>query len=606
MNNMQRRSYRLLLHLHPPSFRNRFAEEMLLDYQDLLRDTGALQLTADLIQSLAKQWIETLLSGLCSRPAEARPAFLTGNCALEFHPPMSPLEVARGFALSVLLFTTFWSLEDPTAHPGDLLRLLASASNLSGEQSPAHHTSGPKELEIRDVTIVDTERGSLLSHRTVLIEDGTVTSVSTSESLHTKPGVDVLDGHSRFLIPGLWDMHTHITHTDVDFPLYIANGVLGIRSMGGVQDQVFAWQKQLKDGALFGPMAFVSGPILDGPKGPVHPAEYGVRIANAEEGRAEVDNLRAQGADFVKVYDGLSRDSYFAIAAEANRIKLPFAGHVPGRVTILEAVHAGQRSIEHGIEQRGESSAEQDLIDRRGTQDFMAEAIKTGNFSLIPEGIARDGDIWLKHFSQARADLLYRTLAKSETYLCPTLVTQHWVAYGDELSGKPDVRTRFIDPGTLVYWQPSMNMLTKYRTPAYIAWVKVRYAKYLQQVPRQEALGVQLLAGTDLTVPFTYPGSSVHDEVRLMASTGMTNLQALQTATTHPVDFFGLQKTLGSIAVGKRAEFVLLDGNPLADLSNLDRIEAVITHGKILRRPELDSMTDKAAKAVQNKAQHSK
>jgi cytosine/adenosine deaminase-related metal-dependent hydrolase len=113
--------------------------------------------------------------------------------------------------------------------------------------------------------IVDVEHGALLSHRTVLIEDGTVTSVVSSSGAAAKPGADILEGAGKFLMPGLWDMHTHITHTDVDFPLYIANGVLGIRNMGGVQDQVFAWQKQLKDGELFGPLAFVSGPILDGP-----------------------------------------------------------------------------------------------------------------------------------------------------------------------------------------------------------------------------------------------------------------------------------------------------------------------------------------------------
>jgi len=132
----------------------------------------------------------------------------------------------------------------------------------------------------------------------------------------------------------------------------------------------------------------------------------------------------------------------------------------------------------------------------------------------------------------------------------------------------------------------------------------VRYAKALQQIPKQQALGVQLLAGTDLTVPYIYPGSSVHDEIRLMASAGLTNLQALQTATTHPVQFFGLQKSLGSVEAGKRAEFVLLDGNPLADLDNLDHIQAVITHGRVLRKAELEALTLRAANAVLSRTQH--
>jgi hypothetical protein len=230
----------------------------------------------------------------------------------------------------------------------------------------------------------------------------------------------------------------------------------------------------------------------------------------------------------------------------------------------------------------------------------MAEAMKSGNFTLIPEGIARNGNLWLKNFSQERADALYRTLAQTRTYLCPTLGVQRWIAYGDDLASKPDDRQRYIDPKTLVYWQPSMNLLTKYRTPAYIEWVKVRYAKHLQQISKQQEHGVQLLAGTDLTVPYTYPGSSVHDEIRLFVSAGLTPLQALQTATTHPVEFFGLQNRLGSVTAGKRAEVVLLEGDPLLDLNNLDRIEAVITHGKVLRRPELEALAEGAANVAQS------
>jgi imidazolonepropionase-like amidohydrolase len=486
-----------------------------------------------------------------------------------------------------------------TLHRRALLILLLSAAWTVARAEQLSH----RELEVHDVTIVDVAHGKLIPHRTVFIEDGMVVAVHAPGGEHPHADADVVEGKDKFLIPGLWDMHTHITHTDVDFPLFIANGVLGIRNMGGVQDEVFAWQKQLKDGSLFGPMAFVSGPILDGPDGPVQPKSYGVRIANAAEGRAEVDTLKARGADFIKPYDGLSRESYFAIAAEGKRVGLPVEGHVPDQVSILEAVHAGQRTIEHGIESRGESTAEQQLMDKKQTDNFMQEAMKTGNFSLIPEGIARQGHIWLANFSQERADALYRTLAQSGTYLCPTLVTGRWMAHGDELASKPDTRQRFIDPKTLVYWQPSMNMLTKYRTPAYIEWVKVKYAKLLEQIPKQQALGVQLLAGTDLTVPYIYPGSSLHEEIRLLASAGLTNLQALQAATTHPVNFFGLQKTLGSVEAGKRAEFVLLDGDPLADLNNIDRIDAVITHGKILRKKDLDAMTEAAAQAVKSRAE---
>jgi len=186
------------------------------------------------------------------------------------------------------------------------------------------------------------------------------------------------------------------------------------------------------------------------------------------------------------------------------------------------------------------------------------------------------------------------------------LTAEQWVSFADEVAAKPDARQRFIDPRTLVYWQPSTNLITKYRTPVYTEWVKIRYTTLLAQMPRQQALGVQFLAGTDLTVPYTYPGSSVHEEVRLLASSGLTNLQALQAATTHPVEFFRLQDKLGSVQAGKQAEFVLLDGNPLKNLDYLDHIHAVITHGRILRKQALDSMTQDAADAVRKRTLSSK
>jgi hypothetical protein len=225
--------------------------------------------------------------------------------------------------------------------------------------------------------------------------------------------------------------------------------------------------------------------------------------------------------------------------------------------------------------------------------------MRTKNFSLIPDGIARKGNLLLDSFRQTRADALYASLVKHGTYLCPTLNVQRWVAYGDDLAKADDPRRRYIRPETLVYWQPSMNMLTKYRTAAYLEYTKRNYAAHLQQIRKEQAAGVQLLTGTDLTIPYTYPGFTVHDEMKLFVSAGLTPLQALQTATTHPVKYFGLQKTMGSIAEGKLAELVLLDGNPLTDIENTDHIAAVITHGKLLRRTVLDAMMLQAEEAAQ-------
>ncbi len=590
----------LIVRLHPKTFRHRFGGEMFLDYCELFPKVGTVRLLADGLRSVATQWFQVLAEESVRLTAvPASPQFLTDQPALCFTRSLTPYELAKGCMLSILLFSAFWYAETPVRDNFGIavLRSVRAFSSASPDTvtDATHH-----RIVVTDVSILHLEDGSVSTHKDVLVDDGVITSITNAKKGKAWAGAQIVDGSGKWLMPGMWDMHTHIKHPEVDFPVYVANGVLGIRSMGGEQEKVFAWDAKLKDGSLLGPLAFVSDPILDGPGGPVEPKRYGVFIANPAEARVEVDTLQNRGADFVKVYDALSRESYFAIADESKKIGLPFAGHVPNEITILEAVHAGQRSIEHGIAHRGESTAEDELIARHKTDDYFAEAMRTKNFTLIPEGIAREGQIWRQHFSQQRADNLYRELARNGTYLCPTLVTERWGAYGEEMAKQSDARQQYIDPGTLPYWQPSANMLTKYATPAYKEWFKTKYMMLLQQIPRQQALGVQLLAGTDLTIPFIYPGSSVHDEIRLFAEAGLTPLQALQTATIRPVAFFHLERSLGSVEVGKRAELVLLDGNPLQNLGSLDHISAVLTHKAVFQKPELDRMTAKSAALAQS------
>ena len=188
-------------------------------------------------------------------------------------------------------------------------------------------------------------------------------------------------------------------------------------NIGGVAKDVFKWRDEVRAGTTLGPWTIACGPILDGPR-PATP-EYSVPINTPEEGRAAVRAQKTGGAEFLKIYDGLSRESYVAIAEEVKKLNLPFAGHVPVRVTILDATNAGQRSIEHGIELRGTSTAEDEVIRDIETTDVMAEAIRTKNFALIPESLARRGDLLLDNYSASRAQQLYRALVKNGTYLTP-------------------------------------------------------------------------------------------------------------------------------------------------------------------------------------------
>src|SRR5208337_5589882 len=183
---------------------------------------------------------------------------------------------------------------------------------------------------------------------------------------------------------------------------------------------------------------------------------------------------------------------------------------------------AGQRSLEHGIALAGGSTMENEYIKRGLDQSAFQEALRTKNFVLIPAKIARDQTMMLDTFSQERADATYRLLAKNNTFVTPTLVTQRSLTFIDDLNAKRDPRMQYVPAEELQWWKPENGMLTKYRTPEYIAFRKREYAKMLEEIPHAEALGVRFLAGTDITIPYTYPGFSLHDELRLFVEAGLT------------------------------------------------------------------------------------
>ena len=167
-------------------------------------------------------------------------------------------------------------------------------------------------------------------------------------------------------------------------------------------------------------------------------------MKTADEARSTVRSLREQGAGFIKVYDGLSREEYYAIADETKKLGFHFAGHLPGAISVREGSNAGQRTFEHGIALKGGSTIEDEYIKRAMDQSTFQEALRTQNYSLIPAAIARDNTALLDHFSQARADETYRLLAKNQTFITPTLVTERALTFIDDLDKKPDPRKQYV------------------------------------------------------------------------------------------------------------------------------------------------------------------
>jgi len=445
------------------------------------------------------------------------------------------------------------------------------------------------DYAIEHVTVINPGTGKSQPDTTIVIHGAGIVSVVPSNHLKLPASTKVINGTGKFVIPGLWDMHMHFRDAARDLKMDVANGVLGIRNMGGVAKEVFPLRDAIARGQQLGPKIVACGPIIDGPDSWSNP-DFTISVKTADEARAAVVSLKQQGTDCIKVYDGLSRDSYFAIIDEAKKLGLPVVGHLPRGISIAEASNAGQRSLEHGIALAGGSTMESEYIKRGLDLSVFQEALSTKNFALIPAEIARDNTMMLDTFSQARADATYRLLAKNNTFITPTLVTQRSLTFIDDLSVRPDPRMQYVSAEELQWWKPENGLLSKYRTPEYIAMKKREYAKMLEEVHRAQTLGLRLLAGTDITIPYTYPGFSLHDELKLFVEAGLTLMQALETATTNPALFLGLSKTWGRVEPGYTANLVLLTADPLADISNTDKIDAVILNGKFLDRAQLDQM----------------
>ncbi len=458
-------------------------------------------------------------------------------------------------------------------------------------QSPA--------LVIVGVTVADVQKGSLLPDRTVIVQDGRVTYSGPGKRAPIPRGAHIVEGRGKYLIPGLWDMHYHFEGKPNvrEFNLLIANGVVGIRDMGDVPEEIFRARSETAAGTVLGPHIVACGPIVDGPD-PSNPP-ISVAVHNPEQARRTVRSLKATGADCVKVHDGLPLDAYLALADEAKKAELPLVGHVPIRVKTVLATNVGQRSIEHQIGFRGMSEAEDEVMESEKTNDVFAEAMRTKNFGLIPESIAKKGNYILDHFTQERADELFRTFARNGTYLVPTLVTDRSLTFVDTISKEDDPRQKYIPASQREWWNPERGMLTRYRTPAYIAFRKRQFEKTLQQIPVAHRTGVKFLAGTDTTLPFIYPGFSLHDELGLFVQAGLTPLEALQAATINPTRYLGLQQSRGTVQSGESADLVLLDANPLVDIQNTRKIFAVILRGRFLTRRDLDRLLLEAEASAQ-------
>jgi len=431
-------------------------------------------------------------------------------------------------------------------------------------------------LTIIHINLIDVTDGKILPDTTVTIEGNRVASIAPSTTNNPKSGV-VVEGKGQYLIPGLWDMHTHAYFdstaadgTDLVLPLFLANGITGVRDMGSELEPVLHAREEIAAHRMVGPRMIVSGPMLDGPKSHYKSA---IAIATPEDGRKAVDTLKSRGVDFIKIQSGVPREAYFAIADEAKKKNIEFEGHVPDAVRALEAVAAGQRTFEHLIGIFEASSPDEDK--------YLTGKKTPGAF--------------LKTWDAARESAIIQLLAKNGVWQCPTLFWERgqWLVDAIDYTKDPDLGFA-AKSWVTKQWPRSQKSILKSLDTDPLP-VREKFVEHeLDIVRRLHAAKVPFLAGTDTPAGVdVIPGISLHLELQRFVAAGFTPLEALQTATLNPARFYNKLADFGPMQKGRIADLVVLRANPLDDIRNTREITGVIADGHYMSGAEIEQLRKK-------------
>jgi len=438
-------------------------------------------------------------------------------------------------------------------------------------------------LAITHVNVIDATGAPVLGDMTVIVQGKRILQIGKSGQTAVPKAARVVDGRDKYLIPGLWDMHVHeifgewLPEDEKITPLlFVANGVTGVRDMGGDLEPLKKWRARIAAGQLIGPRMVIAGPMLDGPV-PQFPSSAPVK--DAADGRRIVDELQKNGADFIKIQSLIPRDGYFAAADEAKKVGIVFAGHVPDKVRATEASNAGQKSIEHltGVFE-GCSSVEDELM-------------------AAPRGPGRGR--FLSTYDPERAKALIALFRKNQTWQVPTLYWERGEWLIEQTNSGTDPLAKYAPAAWRDRTWPmfTRDILKGWSTDP-VADREKFFKAELKMVGEMNKAGVPILAGTDTAAGVrVYPGFSLHEELELLVQAGLTPMQALQASTANAAKYLGLADT-GTIEKGKQADLVLLDSNPLQDIKNTRKIQSVVLAGRYFSRADLDHLLQEVEEAA--------
>ncbi len=447
------------------------------------------------------------------------------------------------------------------------------------------------DLVISNPAIINIDNGSITRHRDILISGNKIAGIVPHREKYSS-GITVVDASNKYVIPGLWDMHMHFGGGDslaeenkALLPLFLANGITAVRDAAAdISPYVLQWRTQVAAGSLQGPTIFTSGPKLEGIKS-IWAGD--LEVGSVDGMKKAMDSLQGLKVDFIKITDNtILPEVYLAAVKEARKRRIPVSGHIPYVLTMQQVADAGLSSVEH-----------MGYVLKAGAKNEAAIARQLAAGSITGRDVM---PLVLQHFDTAYAIGIYKMMAAKGVAVVPTLSISRTTGYLDQEDHWKDEYLKYLGQGLKnTYWWRVKRAAAD--TKEAIALRHTIFEKSAGLLPLLHRAGVTIIAGTDAGYlnSFDYPGQSLHTELALMVQYGLTPLQALQASIINGPGYFQLKEQYGKIAKGFYADLLLLEANPLEDITHTQRINSVIAKGHYMSRAMLDTLLKEiAAKAA--------
>ena len=437
------------------------------------------------------------------------------------------------------------------------------------------------DLAITNAQVIHLETGKV-ENQDIFISNGRIEAVEAAGLGQFKANSSI-DASGKYVLPGFWDNHIHLRGGDSlvannknFLKLFIANGITTVRDAGGdLTQSVMEWKSQIESEDLVGPTIFTAGPKIDGPKATWTGS---LEVETEEDIAKALDSLESLNVDFVKIYDSrISPENYLKTIEEAKKRGYTVSGHMPFTVTLEETIDAGMDGIEHLYYiMKGCASNEIEVTDKLNKGDM-------GFWDAMPA--------LLNAYTDSTAQNTFNKLKANDVFVVPTLHIGKTLSYLDEVDHSKDSYLKYMGNGVIQTYQGRINSVLNSSEEAR-ANRKQLDTFFGGLANSLNSAGVQLLAGSDSGAynSYTYPGISLHKELQTMVENGISPLDALRTSIVNGPKFLNQTDDYGTISKGKISDLVILDGNPLENIENTQKIYSVIKGTQVFSKSQLQEL----------------